>query len=95
MMNPARTAGGFPGNAAAASAKGASATVSIRPSVTSERQRPRTPTGQPGYRRTMAIRTASSKRPGNAMPMSEAPPPAAASARGPGRSVFLKSQRQP
>jgi hypothetical protein len=53
-----------PGNTAAAKASGARATLSIRPSTTSERQSTRTPAGQRGYRRTTATRIASSKRPG-------------------------------
>ena len=92
---PSRTAAEFPGQAAAVKPRGASAALSINPRVTSERQMERIPAGQPGKRRTMAIRISSSKRPGRTIPMTDAPPPAAASAIGPGLSREAKSRPQP
>ena len=65
---PSRTAAEFPGQAAAVKPRGASAALSIKPRVTSERQIERIPAGQPGKRRTIAIRISSSNRPGRTMP---------------------------
>jgi hypothetical protein len=84
-----------PGNTAAAKASGARATLSIRPSMTSERQSTRTPAGQRGYRRTTATRIASSKRPGRTTPINAAPPFPAASASTFGRSSGVNSRPQP
>jgi hypothetical protein len=90
-----RTAAEFPGQAAATKLSGASAALSISPRVTSERQIERIPAGHPGKRRTIAIRINSSNRPGRTMPMTEAPPPAAASESGPGRSGVANSRPHP
>ncbi len=92
---PIRTPTEFPGQAAATIENGARAAASIIPSVTSDRQIARTPAGHPGKRRTIVIRTSSSNRPGSTMPMIVAPPPAAASETGPGRSGRWKSRAQP
>ena len=94
-MNPALTPRESPGSEAAAAAIGTSARVSTRPSVKSERQIVPIPAGQFGYRRTIATRTASSKRPGSATPIIDAPPPAAARESAPGRSPTRKRCRQP
>ena len=93
--SPIRTPVPASGSTAPASASGARATLSIRPSMTSERQSTRTPAGHRGKRRTTAIRIASSKRPGRRIPTRAAPPLPAASASSAGRSDGVNSRPQP
>ena len=88
---PRRTAVEWPGTTAAARASGAKAALSISPSMKSERQSARTPAGHRRKRRTIAMRTTSSNRPGRASAVTEAAPFAAASASGCGRSCGAKS----
>ena len=91
----ARTAVDVSEVAAAVDASGTRAAVSIRPSMKSEKHTGATPARPPLARRTTAMRTTSSKRPGRAAPVTDAAPHEAASVSGFGRSSGAKRRCQP
>ncbi len=81
--------------AAATEASGVSAALSSMPSTTRLSPSVPSPAFVPGYRRTMTIRTASSTRPGSAIPPTHAAPSAKARAPAAGLSLAWKSRCQP
>ena len=95
MASPARTAAEPSVVAAAAVLMGMSAAASSRPTMKSESASDGTQVGQLGERRTTAMRTTSSNRPGSAAPVTEAAPLAAASDIARGLSDGRKTRCQP